>query len=794
MQNINDNILLPFELKISFNKLLNYYEKLEKNEDEFLAAKARRILNTQKNIPILRDGFSDLSYLKTYNKEINIILQDSFSEVLTKNEIKTATVPFLNVIFNSSKRFNSILEDAGEDYKIEIKNMPDNERYIIACNIILKTYYGYPTNFTRPIYYEIPDSKGIMRFYKILYNSDFIEIIKKENTPEITNLDYKKLLDNFNNIALWKEKFPPKSYTVKGFVISSMIDITADQSISNIKSSLISRNNLEDKSFMSSFKDIFRSFLGMQDLNVGFSIFNRKEKILMKVPDGGIESFLLHTKNNTSSKATFCNTAYQVIFNDKTFYSISDLELSLKNSKGKARQIKTLDAQGYKSAILAPIADGNDLMGILELVSNKKHALNSIVANKLVDVMPFIVAAVKRSRFDEANLIQAIIQRECTAIHPSVQWKFEKAARQYLLDTIKQGENATFGKIIFRDIYPLYGQMDVKGSSNARNQATQKDLSLQLMLLKKIVDKGLETEKLPVYKTLKFKIDQYTEDITIDFKVDSEQKVTAFFKNEIDSVLKSKLVDGSELKEDVEDYFSKIDADLGVVYYYRKNYDDTIMLINKNMSSLLDKKQVEAQRMYPHFFERFKTDGVEHNMYIGEDITKEKSFDTTYLYNLRLWQIQVMCTMENRYYNKRNKYPLSLDVASMILVFNQPLSIRFRMDEKHFDVDGTYNARYEVVKKRVDKANIKGTDERVTIDGKLTIVYSQKESELEYLKYIKFLQSKHILGDNVEILELEDLQGITGLQALRVEILYYKPKNQVKPFYTYHDLISDIKA
>jgi hypothetical protein len=36
------------------------------------------------------------------------------------------------------------------------------------------------------------------------------------------------------------------------------------------------------------------------------------------------------------------------------------------------------------------------------------------------------------------------------------------------------------------------------------------------------------------------------------------------------------------------------------------------------------------------------------------------------------------------------------------------------MDEKRFDVDGTYNARYEVVKKRIDKANIKGTKERIT--------------------------------------------------------------------------------
>ncbi|MEZ4792547.1 MAG: hypothetical protein R2783_03490 [Gelidibacter sp.] len=197
---------------------------------------------------------------------------------------------------------------------------------------------------------------------------------------------------------------------------------------------------------------------------------------------------------------------------------------------------------------------------------------------------------------------------------------------------------------------------------------------------------------------------------------------------------------------------------MNVIYYYRKNYDDTIALINKNMSLLIDSKQTEAQKMYPHYFERYKTDGVEHNMYIGESITKEEGFNEIYLYNLRLWQLQVMCEMENDYYQNQENYPIALDVASMILVFNQPMSIRFRMDEKQFDVDGTYNARYEVVKKRVDKAFIKGTRERITTKGKISIIYSQKDDEQEYLKYIKFLQSKNVLDGPVEIVELEDLQ------------------------------------
>ena len=209
------------------------------------------------------------------------------------------------------------------------------------------------------------------------------------------------------------------------------------------------------------------------------------------------------------------------------------------------------------------------------------------------------------------------------------------------------------------------------------------------------------------------------------------------------------------------------------------------------MSRIIDEEQVKAQKMYPHYFERYKTDGVEHNMYIGESITKEDNFNEIYLYNLRLWQLQVMCEMESIFYQNKENHPIDLDVTSMILVYNQPLSIRFRMDEKQFDVDGTYNARYEVVKKRVDKALIKGTDERVSTKGKMTIVYSQKSDEEEYLKYIKFLQSKKILEDQIEMVELEDLQGITGLKALRVAI-FYNTKDDENVFYTYDDLINEL--
>tara|TARA_R110002096_G_scaffold172680_1_gene346503 strand:- start:10789 stop:13185 length:2397 start_codon:yes stop_codon:yes gene_type:complete len=789
----------PMLLKISFNKLIEQYENMVNNDDEFIAAKAKRILEVQKPYPELREGFTDFSLLEKYEKEIGIILQDSFSPILTNNEIKTASVPFQNLIFNSSERFKNIIKTAGDDFELQIKNMPEDDTYIIACTIILNFCYGYNLNFKRPFYYEIPDANGINRFYKILYNADFTEITRTDKAKKITKDDFEELLDNFENIDLWKEKFPPNSYIFKGFVISNIFDVTEDQSISNIKSNLIGEDKRKDENFMESFHEIFRSLFGLKDIRVGFSIYNKEEDSFEHVYGVGMHSFLLDESDNRRCKDVLCDWSYDKLLNDKTYFSISDVDKNYKKlmqyPKAHAPHIKILHKQDVKSAIFAPIANEDGLMGILEIISYKPKALNSINANKLIDVMPFIISAVERSKNEEENLIEAIIQQECTSIHPSVSWKFKQAAKKFLIDsqTIENG-NANFSEIVFEDVYPLFGQVDVKGSSEARNIATQKDLALQLSLVEKVLETLPKSEKLPIYEQIKFQIETFNNEIKKDFKVDSEQQLTVFFKEEIEPLFLFFLEKKPVVKIEVEDYFSKIDANLGVIYYYRKNYDDTISLINKNMSALLDEKQVEAQTMYPHFFERFKTDGVEHNMYIGESITKENSFNNIYLYNLRLWQLQVMYEMENSFYQNQHQYPISLDVASMVLVFNQPLSIRFRMDEKQFDVDGTYNARYEVVKKRVDKAHIKGTEERVTQKGKMSIIYSQKEDEIEYLKYVRFMQSKNRFDDDVEILELQDLQGVTGLKAIRVSMIYQKNNGDEKSFYTYDDLIKEIKA
>tara|TARA_Y100000815_G_scaffold84801_1_gene73521 strand:- start:36484 stop:38865 length:2382 start_codon:yes stop_codon:yes gene_type:complete len=780
----------PLTIKIGFGKLFDSYKKQLDSNIPLVAEKAKAVLDLEEKYPELAEGLETQEAIARHKAPIRFILDDLFSDLLTQNEIKIATAPFQEKILRASKRYQDIKSVVGEDFKMELTDFNDDEYYIMACSIILNSYYNYSVDFKRPFYYKIPDRNGIVRSYRVLYNADFVSITKGETAKEITEADIAELLDNFENIEVWKEKFPPNSWVFNGFVIANMYDATIDVSLSSFKEGLLEMDTKEDR-FIFSFQEIIRSIFNLPELNIGYAVYDSEDKTFSKLSKNhNVNSFILHEDALKDCKLSLCSLSYHVLCEKKEVYTLSNVPKQLEEHPENVL-LQSFDDQNIGSAIIAPLVHGEALLGVLEIVSNNVGRLNSINANKLKDIMPYLVDSMKRAKERWENQMELLIQNECTSIHPSVHWRFRNEARRVMKQQ-DAGNMASFREVVFEDVYPLFGQMDIKGSSELRNDATKRDLELQLRMVHRIMTRIKERESLPIYEKYMHTIEAFSEEIKDILEVDSERKVLNFLQDEIIPLFQHVEKKDDDLKDLIQDYSKRIDSSKGFIYKYRKEYDESVMLVNKTLASLLDRKQEEAQTMYSHYYERFKTDGVEHNMYIGESITKERSFNPIYLYNLRLWQLQVMCEMENRFYKLKKDLPLPMEVASMILVFNSSLSLRFRMDEKRFDVDGTYNARYEVVKKRVDKAHIKGTEERITQPGKITVVYSQEEDEEEYLGYIRFLQSKDYIGNQVEILELEDLQGVTGLKAIRVNVLY-KNEAENQKLYTYNDLMEEIQ-
>lgn len=781
----------PLDIKISFHKVIEQYQAQLKVEQSSIAKTyIESVLEYVSAFPKLEEGIDDPEVLNKNKDAIRILLNDLFPSILSSNEIKAASIPFHNIIFNSSKRFRSILANAGDDYELSMRNLDKDMFYIYGCIFILNSYYNYNVDFSRPLYYDIPNEEGIMKHYRIALNADFIEIEPGDGAIEISEKDVDILIQNIDNISLWKEKFPPKSWIFRGFTIMNLTDVTVDDAISELKTTLLHQDS-SDKSELLKFQEIFQSIYKIPDLRVGFTVFNKREMTFERMNSRDAQSFILHKELFSNCETGICEASFKNLIEEQSYFTIANVDQYSEKTENNllAQNLKKNEVQ---SCILAPIAQGEDLLGVLELVSSRKNELNSINAIKLDDILPYIVTAVKRNRTEFENRIKAVIQSECTSIHPSVLWIFEQEAKRFIRDLDEDGL-ASFKDIAFKDVYPLYGQIDIVGSSDARNSAIQKDLQSQLEYIENIIDQAFKIEKLPIYDQVRFRIIEFKEELDESLNASSEQKVFNLMQKEVNPLMDHIKKQSEELGQMVEDYQDKLNPETGIIYNYRKAYDETVQRINRTMARYIDRKQIDAQKIYPHYFERYKTDGVDHNMYIGASLTFNKPFNKVYLYNLRLWQLATMCEMENRFYQLQKNTPIQLDAASLILVFNSTLSIRYRMDEKQFDVDGTYNARYEIIKKRIDKAYIKNTEERITQKGKMSIIYSQSSDEREYLRYIKYLQTKKYLGDQVELLELEDVQGVIGLRAIRANILYHPDEMEEEDPISYEGLVDYLR-
>ena len=752
----------PFKLNFSFEKLIQKMES-EASQNPDYEVYHRNILNEVKQYPELLTGIKNLDFFEKNDRVMKELLKDLFPPMLTKNEIKAIGFPFYNFFFNPTERFQNIIDKAGENFDMIIKDMDPHRFYVISCCIILRNYYNVELNFMQPFIFDIPNGEGIVNHYRFLNNVDFIEINPLENVKKLTEDEIAELMDNFEDYDLWREKFPPQSWELKGFAVISFFDATTENAISNLKSKLI--NIEDDKNLKAEMNTIFRSIFQVSDLEVGYTAINIEENKFVRSPINGImESFILSSTPRNFKYEMLCEKNFNALVESKKFFSVSDVDRSFREFPDSA-MVKQFYESGIKSAIFAPIIKDKKILGIVELVSRKKQ-LNSINANKMEIVMPYLEDTMDRLYTGIETRIQAIIQREYTSIHPSVSWKFRQEAERHI-GFYKEEFDLPYRNISFQNLTPLFGQTDVRNSSISRNLVIKKDLEIQLGLISDLIaNLSLEND----FDALKDRLKYYQELLQTDIKADTENIVQTFILSEIHPLFQSIKLQNIEYNQLVTDYFKKLDSRTDMVYDFRKKFDESLSSINRNLADILDKRQEEQQQRFPFYYERFKTDGVEHNMYIGSSIAPELTYDPIFLKNLRLWQLRVLCESELQYNQFRKNLEFSLDVSSLILVYSTAISIRFRMDEKRFDVDGSYNARYEMIKKRIDKSTIKNSSERITQPGKISIIFSQEKERHDYLQLIKILQNQNILESNVEELEVEDLQGINGLKALRVGI------------------------
>lgn len=756
----------PFQIFISFKKYLDVLEHIRYNDRlEYRVNYVESLIEKIKNFQELKDGFQDVTLLKKNEDLIKLLLADLFPTGLTHNEIKAASIPFSNITFNYTERFKNILKDAGKDFEIELRNIDDDELYIFCCCLILQNYFKKDIRTTIPLYFDIPDKNGIMKHYKITVNSDYTEIFPTERAKIPTDDILDMLLENMDDAKLWKKYFPSQAWILKGFTIISLVDCTSEVALSDLKSSMI-RIDLENLTPDENLIEIFKSYFEVPELNFGLMLFNRKDQKLEKVPiyenlfTNHILDFWINTFDEETRKNTFNNLSH----NSKpvVISNVNNLDENIQ----QLSSFSILKDNNINSFMVIPIMQDNELLAIMEFTSPVAGSFNGLKLKKMEFFTDMILFSLNRFSFEKNYQIEAIIQREYTSIHNSVVWKFRNEAEKYF--TASLGKKIyTLKEISFKNLTPLFGVSDIRSSSEKRFNLMLKDINQQIEWLKDILTlTNSESEKFILA------LEVFENELNHEIKADTEQRFQRLLREEIHPFLQGKLEvkTSLEIKSKIQNYFALIRAQTDLFYNHRKNLDDSITLVNRKLADMLDESQVKAQQIFPHYYERFKSDGVEHNLYSGHTVAPDLHYTSKVVHKLRYWQLKTICRMELEFQSFKNNLPIPLDIASLIFVYNEKIDIRFRMDEKRFDVDGAYNSYYEIIKKRLDKAHVKDSSERITAPGKITIVYFGMENQKEYLEYVTKLQKKGILQHDVEFLKVEDLQGITGLLALRVSI------------------------
>ncbi len=755
---------LPVIQKVSFGKLIDMLHVRAREMNDGSEELLNIFLSEIDSMPELRSGI-DETQIEKYRKVVDKLFGFIFPHALTHNEIKCANPAFLMNPMFMSARFSEILEEAGPDYSWDVANYNFDDQYILICMAILATQFNMPVHVKRPYVIRIPNqTTGKDRYYRMTINTDFMDIKRTERSLDISDADFQHLMDNFSDVTVWKEKFPVDSWILTGFSLFSFIDVTADVQLAKVTDDLLEGG----KHGMMKFRNNLRQLFDIPDLKV--SLVSINGDALVQGTLKGVDRLLLGKEDSVLIKDLLCESSTDCLIERNEAFVLSDVKEYHRTAQ--SLMSSNLVKKRIKSYIIVPIVYEGRILGFLELGASEISRLNKSSLIKLDHVMPTIVTAANRYNEEFMNRVEAVIQTECTTIHPTVFWKFQEEAVKFITAE-ETGKKHVFKDLVFSEVYPLYGQLDIKGSSSKRNEAVKKDLNTQLSAAVKILKMAARQDKLPIYDELVFRLEQCVQEVSEEMRAGSESSIMRFLASEVDLVFKHLSSSEGKLGEHIAAYHDSLSETFNMRYEERRKFDESVLQINKALAENLDKAQQEAQAMFPHYFERYKTDGVEFNMYIGQSLTNSAQFNALYLKNLRLWQLMVMSDMENEFHQLRKTLAVELEVASLILVYSVPMAIHFRMDEKRFDVEGSYNARYEVIKKRIDKSFIKGTEERLTVPGKIAIVYTRDEDEEEYSKYIDFLGVKgYLASEKKEFVMVEDLQGVTGLRAIRVPVLY----------------------
>lgn len=675
--------------------------------------------------------------------------------------------PFSPGTFYGTEPLYELLEVRLEYSKYEVTRTAADYRrdwLELFYSFILQRLYNFFVPVTREQHHSgINKATGLLQHYAVNINTDFIDVTATGPLPELDVVQLYAHLSEGGGFEILEELLPLNLFRCRGFCVITVTDVTAQQAIENIEKVRLSRTSLVAEKNFHEVIQALKSLVRNSKIEFDLFPFMRVNGVpVYSLEKGGTGILFEVWGEDRLSPEEFARQAQAFAYRPIYFFS-ADI---FRETRKEYAFLEYFRKQGVKSLGLMPVFHLQELVGIVAVHTWGEDTFDD-KSLALLEPARGAIAQLFRIYIEEFNLeIESVIKEKFTSIQPAVQWKFNEAAWQYLYHT-KKNLPATIQNILFEQVYPLYGAIDIRNSTVERNKAIVADLVTQLGVLAATLDSLRAVQENDLLKQMIYHCQQWQQELVEErLSPSQENELNRFLNEEAVQYLRHIALQFPKTKATIEACLQSLSGDAN-----KAALESAMQLINLTINDFFESEKNKLQDSYPCYFEKFRTDGVEYDIYIGQSIAPDKPFDHFHLKNLRLWQLSSMVTIAGLTHGLLSKMATKLHTTQLIFVHNHPIDISFRADERKFDVEGAYNIRYQMIKKRIDKVHIRDTEERLTQPNKIALIYSDRKDVEDYLPFIRYLQDTGVLLPEMEELELEDLQGLSGLQAIRVGIV-----------------------
>ena len=749
----------PYDVRPTFRPLIEHLRRLAAGADIPLVDSFANLI-AELNLLELRVSGGNTTKLDYYNAGalLNLLFPNHDHRDLPLGFV---TAPFQPQFLLTTPELRAFLDEAVFEVRFGAGEAANLQQYTLmqAGNFILQQHYerSYPVP-QYPLIHLRHRQTGFESYLKIHLNFSYLRVVPIGDLPPV---NYAELLRHYDDRSFWVEQFPTDAFRFEGTIFGFLTDNTNSEIVRRLQKRLIAGRITEDAHLIPYIEQNMRSLLHDATLETG--VYPVAVTTEQPNQSGNIGLLRRSGYPNLRTAIHQSNSLYAAVLHRNE----AEVHESLDGNHSAETPQFALYQHGFRSLILYPLRnDQGRIIGIFELASRQPNQLHHLLLVRLAPLLELFATGFGRFVREMQDDITRLIQRHFTAIHPSVLWKFREVAERFYLDP-----RGGLADVVFEHLHPLYGQIDIVGSSTLRQEAIRMDCEKNLVALSYLLELCHRETHLPLLQAYHQRVQLMLRQIRTEFRSADEAEITTFLGSKVHPFLRFLYEkEQPEITEALDDYFTQIDAKANLIYEKQQRYNESVETLNRWLGNYLEREQTQLQKELPHYFTITKTDGVEYNIYLGQSILRKGQYSNHHLHNFRFWQLRAMCELCRRAAQRGDELPLPLETTALIFVYGTALSLRFRKDEKQFDVDGSLHVQYEILKKRVDKATLLHTNERLTQPGSLSIVYLHARDRQEYREYLRDLVDQGEIQAKIEELELEPLPGAEGLRAFRVRV------------------------